>query len=180
MHIRRPVIDMTLVEFLVSNEQKIFHMPEVDKILDKATPFLRARNGVAAEPLFRQAVRLEPDKPDLLNNLATSLSLQDKTEEAMAIMEQLHRRFPDYLFARTALARAAAQQHDFERAEGLLEPLYARRKFHYSEWNSLCATTIGLLMIEGDLDSSQAWFDMWEDSNPNNPDLETYRHMLQS
>jgi hypothetical protein len=72
---RREVIDLTQVEFVVNNEQKIAHSPEVEHILDQASPLLHAGDGAGAEYLFRQAIQLEPDKVDLLNNLAASLSM---------------------------------------------------------------------------------------------------------
>ena len=175
---RREIIDLTLVEFLVTNDQKIFHSPEVDRILEEANPLLHARDGEAAEKLFRRALELEPDKPDLLNNLAASLSLQGCAAEALRLLERLHRRDPDYLFARTGLTLAAMRRGDLVRAAELLEPLYARRKFHKSEYDSLCATRIRLLLLQGDLLSAQTWFDMWEDCDPANPKLDFYRRLL--
>jgi len=175
---RREVSDLTLVEFLVTNEQKVFHSPAVDLILDQATPLLRAGDGQAAERLYRQALELEPDKPDLLNNLAASLSLQGRQAEAILLLEILHYQHPDYLFARSGLAKAALQNGDLERAQALLEPLYERGKFHVSEFDSLCATQIDLLLLRNDRFSAQTWFDMWEDCNPQNPKLDPYRQLL--
>lgn len=175
---RREVFDVTMVEFLVTNEQKIFHSPAVDQILDQATPLLRARDGLGAEILYRQALQLEPDKPDLLNNLAVSLQLQGRQAEAIALLEVLHYQHPDYLFARTGLAKAAMKNGDLEQAQALLEPLYERRKFHYSEFDALCATQIDLLLLQDDRRSAQNWFDLWEDCNPENPKLDFYRQLL--
>lgn len=175
---RREVFDLTQVEFMVTDEQKILHSPAVDQILDQATSVLRAGDGLAAEPLFRQALELEPDKPDLLNNLALSLSLQGREAEAIALLEVLHYQHPDYLFARTGLAKVAMQNGDLERAQALLEPLYERRKFHVSEFDALCATQIDLLLMQNDRLSAQKWFDMWEDCSPQNPKLDFYRKLL--
>jgi Tfp pilus assembly protein PilF len=175
---RREVIDLTLVEFLVNNEQKIVHSPAVERILDQATPLLRASDGVGAEYLFRQALQLEPDKVDLLNNLASSLSLQGRDAEATLLLEILHYQHPDYLFARTGLAKAAMRKGDLDKAQALLEPLYQRRKFHVSEYDSLCATQIDLLLLQNDRLSANAWFKMWEDCNPENPKLVFYRNLL--
>ncbi len=46
---RREVFDLTLVEFLVTNDQRIFHSPVVDQILEQATLLLRAEFGPSAE-----------------------------------------------------------------------------------------------------------------------------------
>ncbi len=175
---RRPELDLTLVNFEVTNETKIRHSEAVLDILDQAAPLLKAQNGPEAERLFRQALELEPEQPDLLHNLAASLALQDRHAEALVIVNQLFQEHSDYLFARTALARHAMQADDLQQAADLLEPLFERRKFHFSEFDSLCATQIELLLRQGDLLSAQTWFEMWEGSNPKNPKLEQFRRFF--
>jgi len=133
---KRFFADLRDHDFLVTNEQKMFHSPEVERLTDEAAPLLREKNGLAAERLYRQALILEPGKPDLLNNLACSLIYQNRSIEAQAVFNTIHLLFPDYLFARTGLASIAARAGDLVRAETLLEPLFERRKFHYSEFDS--------------------------------------------
>jgi predicted Zn-dependent protease len=176
----KKTMDLTLVKFLVTNKQKILHSPAVDRILDRATPFLRSGDGEGAESLFRQALALEPDKVDLLNNLAASLSLQGRDAEATLLMEVLHNQHPDYLFARTGLAKAAMRKGNLRQAQALLEPLYQRRKFHVSEYDALCATQIDLLLLQNDPISAKSWFKMWEACNPENPKLNFYRTLFKS
>jgi hypothetical protein len=94
------------------------------------------------------------------------------------LLEILHYQHPDYLFARTGLARVAMREGDLDKAQALLEPLYQRRKFHVSEYNSLCATQIDLLLLQNDPISANAWFRMWEECNPENPKLSFYRNLL--
>jgi Tfp pilus assembly protein PilF len=175
---RREVIDLTQVEFLVNNEQIVVHCPAVEQIVEQAAPLLRVGDGVGAEILFRQALQLEPDKVDLLNNLAAALSLQGREAEATLLLELMHYQHPDYLFARTGLARAVMRKGDLDTAQALLEPLYERRKFHVSEYDSLCATQIELLLLQNDHVSANTWFQMWEDCNPENPKLSFYRKLL--
>ena len=91
-------LDLTQVEFVVTNEQKGEHSEEVYQILDIAIPLLHARDGEAAEVLFRQAMEIEANKPDLVNNLAASLVLQDRQAEATAMLEVLHYFHPNYFF----------------------------------------------------------------------------------
>jgi tetratricopeptide (TPR) repeat protein len=128
--------------------------------------------------LFRQALELEPAQPNLLHNLIASLALQDRHAEALIIVNRLFQEHPDYLFARTALARHAMQVDDLQRAADLLEPLFERRKFHFSEFDSLCSTQIELLLRQGDLLSARTWYKMWEDSNPQNPKLKQFRRFF--
>ena len=176
----KKTMDLTLIKFLVTNKQKISHSPAVDQILDRATPLLRAGDGKGAERLFRQALVLEPNKVDLLNNLAASLSLQGREAEATLLMEVLHYQHPDYLFARTGLAKAAMRKGDLRQAQALLEPLYQQRKFHVSEYDALCATQIDLLLLQNDHISAKTWFKMWEACNPENPKLNPYRTLFKS
>ena len=176
----KKTMDLTLVKFRVTNKQKISHSPAVDRILDRATPFLRSGDGEGAERLFRQALALEPNKVDLLNNLAASLSLQGREAEATLLMEVLHYQHPDYLFARTGLAKAAMRKGDLQQAQALLEPLYQRRKFHVSEYDALCATQIDLLLLQNDPISAKTWFKMWEACNPENTRLNPYRTLFKS
>lgn len=175
---RRPTVDLTLVNFEVTNEPKIAHSDAVIGVLDQAALLLKAQKGLEAELLFRQALELEPVQPDLLHNLAASLALQDRHAESLVIVNRLFQEHPDYLFARTALARHAMQAGDLQQAADLLEPLFERRKFHFSEFDSLCATQIELLLRQGNLLSARTWFEMWADSNPTNPKLEQFRRFF--
>lgn len=171
-------MDLSLADFRVSNEQTTHHTPEVELLVMRATDYLKARDGLGAERLLRQALVLEPDEPDLRNNLAAALGWQHRDAEALAIFRKLHARFPDYLFARTALARHAILQGQLEMAADLLEPLQRRRNFHFSEWNALCDIQVSLLLLRGDLVLARTWYEMWSDSQPDHPGLATYRQFF--
>jgi tetratricopeptide (TPR) repeat protein len=173
------VSDLRSVIFRVSNEQRTFHSPEVEKLTDEARELRVSGNGSAAEKLYRQALAHEPIQPDLLNNLASSLLLQGRNREAQSLTETIHLLFPDYLFARTSLASAAIRAGNLELAANLLEPLFERRDFHYSEFDSLCIAQIELLAMSEELSSAHDWLKMWEDCNPKHPSLDFYRRLLQ-
>lgn len=176
----KSVTDLRSVNFLVNNTQKVSHSPEVERLTDEARPLLRERNGPAAEKLYRQALALEPGRPDLLNNLAAALTLQNRNSEAQAVLETIHLLFPDYLFACTGLASIAIRAGDLQRAADLLEPLFERREFHYSEFDSLCVAQIELLAMRGEWSSAEEWLKMWEDCNPKNPNLDFYRQLIRN
>lgn len=169
------MVDLTLVNFEVTNEPKIVHSEAVLDILDQAAPLLKMQNGQEAERLFRRALELESEQPDLLHNLAAALALQGRHTESLVIVNRMFQEHPDYLFARTTLAMHAMQAGDLEKAADLLDPLFERRKFHFSEFDSLCATQIELLLRQGNLLSAATWFEMWENSNPKNTKLEQFR-----
>ena len=165
--------------FVVNNAQRILHTPGVDKIIEKAAPLLRARKGAQAERLFRKAIALEPIQPDLLNNLASSLIAQKRNDEATAIIEAIHILFPDYLFARTALAITALRAGNFAQASELLAPLFSRREFHISEYDALCSAVIEYCIYTRQYPHAQVWLDVWAGPNPENPKLDFYISALE-
>ena len=165
--------------FIVNNTTKVFHTPAVEKITDEAMPLLHAGKGAQAEVLFRKALMLEPIQPDMLNNLASSLMIQGLDDECRSIVETIHILFPDYLFARTSLAILAMREGDFEYASDLLAPLFLRREFHVSEFNSLCSATIEFSLYTKQYHSARVWFDTWSQPDPKNPKLDFYRGLLQ-
>jgi predicted Zn-dependent protease len=166
-------------DFVVNNTQRILHTPEVEKIIDKAMPLLRARKGAQAERLFRKAIAFEPIQPDLLNNLASALIAQERNDEATTIIEAIHILFPDNLFARTALAIAALRECSFERASKLLAPLFSRREFHISEYDALCSAVIEYCLYTRQYPAARVWLDVWAGPNPENPKLDFYKSVLE-
>ena len=132
-----------------------------------------------AEGLFRKALTLEPVKPDLLNNLASSLVIQGFDDDGLRITETINILFPDYLFARTSLAILAMRDGDYEDASDLLAPLFLRREFHISEFNSICSAVIEFSLLTEQYHSARVWFDTWSQPDPKNPRLDFYRELLQ-
>jgi tetratricopeptide (TPR) repeat protein len=164
--------------FVVNNTQKIFHTPDVEKLVDEAMPFLHAEKGAEAEALFRKALTLEPVSPDLLNNLAQALEFQGFEDDGLLICETILILFPNYLFARTALAHAAIRDGDFEDALELLTPIFSRREFHIGEYNVLCPALIEYSLQTGNYRAARMWFDAWSGPDPKNPRLDFYREAL--
>jgi len=164
--------------FVVNNTTKIFHTPAVEKIVDEAMSLLHAKKGAQAEVLFRKALTLEPIQPDLLNNLAQALELQGLKEDGLCISETILILFPDYLFARATLATAAMREGDYEDALELLTPLFARREFHISEYNSLCSVLIEYSLLTENYHAARIWFDAWSGPDPKNPRLDFFRDLL--
>ena len=174
-------IGMELLQstFVVNNATKIFHTAAVEKLVDEAMPLLVAGKGAQAEILFRKALTLEPVQPSLLNNLAQALELQGLAEDGLCISETILILFPDYLFARVALAHAAMSDGDYEDALELLKPLFSRREFHISEYNVLCSALIEYSLLTKQYHSAHVWFDAWSQADPKNPRLDSYRELLQ-
>jgi tetratricopeptide (TPR) repeat protein len=176
----QPPIGLELLQsnFVVNNTQKIFHTPAVEKIVEEAMPLLRAKKGAEAEVLFRKALTLEPVSPDLLNNLAQALEFQGFEDDGLLICETILILFPDYLFARAALAHAAIRDGDFEDALELLTPIFSRREFHIGEYNVLCSALIEYSLLTGNHRAARMWFDAWSGPDPKNPRLDVYREVV--
>jgi len=172
-------VELLQATFTVTNQQKIYHTPEVERIMEEAMPLLRAEKCAQAEKLFRRAITLEPLQPDLLNNLASSLTLQGREADGMRLIETVHILFPDYLFARTSLAVLAMRADNYERASELLAPLFSRREFHISEFNALCSALIEFSIFTKHYHSARIWFETWSNPDPKNPKLDFYRKLLQ-
>jgi len=172
-------VELLRSTFVVNNTTKVFHTPAVDKIMDKAMPLLHAGKGAQAEVLFRKALTLEPVTPDLLNNLASSLVIQEHDDDGLRITEAVHILFPDYLFARISLAILAMRDGDYEDASDLLAPLFLRREFHVSEFNSLCSAAIEFSLLTKQYHAARVWLDTWSQPDPKNPRLDFYRELLQ-
>ena len=71
------------------------------------------------------------------------------------------------------------REGDYENALELLTPLFARREFHISEYNSLCSVLIEYSLLTENYPAARIWFDIWSEPDPKNPKLDFYREVLQ-
>jgi tetratricopeptide (TPR) repeat protein len=170
--------EILLLGFEIHGEPLTHHRPPVEQWALEAMQALRDGDSVEAERLLKQALEIEPDQPDLLNNLAAAYELQGRTPESRAMLRQIHEQHPDYLFARTGLARLHVQNGQLEEARALLEPLWTKKRWHFSEYASFCSAQIELLLAEGNREAAQSWLEMWADADPDHPDLRRYRGIL--
>jgi tetratricopeptide (TPR) repeat protein len=170
--------ELLFLGFEIYDEPKRKHAPQVERWAQEATLALHEADWSRAERLLDQALAIEPDAPDLLNNRAIAYSLQGRAEEAEALIRQIHERHPDYLFARVGLAQRHIERGEFKEARELLDPLLHRKRLHYSEFDSLCGATIQLHLAEGNRDAARSWFDLWESTDPENPKLELFRRRV--
>lgn len=172
--------EVLLLSFEVTGEPERKHGPEVDELASEAHEALHAGEGERAETLLRRALELEPDKPDLLNNLAAAYVLQDRIEESKQLIRQIHDRFPDYFFGRIGAARLAIEAGQLDEALALLRPLLGQKKFHTSEFTALAQAEIELLLARGEREGARSWLKMWEDTVPDHPQLSVWRSRVNS
>jgi tetratricopeptide (TPR) repeat protein len=162
------------LEFDVHSEPSSQHQPRVERWAEQAGMALRERDSARAERLLKQALQLEPDASDLLNNLAVAYEQQGRRDESLAISEQLFARHPDYLFGRLAMANISIRRGELERARELLQPILTRRRFHRSEFSALANAQMELLLAEGQPESAESWLELLREADPDNPFIETW------
>ena len=71
-------------------------------------------------------------------NLAVALSMQGNHEEAKAIADEIHARFPDYFFGQVIAVRKTIQAGDLETAKTILDKLMKKQELHVTEFGALC------------------------------------------
>jgi Tfp pilus assembly protein PilF len=151
------------------------HGKQVEMLLQSALEALHINGGKKAEGLLQEALEIEPNEVDLLNNLAMTYQLQGRLDEAHTMVRQIHTRHPDYLLGRTALAMIYIQEGDLEHAEEILEPLRWLKQMNHSEFDAFCVTYIELFLAKKKKEMAKSWFEMWKSVNPENSKLERYR-----
>ncbi|MGH9840581.1 MAG: tetratricopeptide repeat protein [Blastocatellia bacterium] len=173
--------EMHMFGFEITPEAVVEINPKVKPLVGKALEAIKQRHdGVEAEKLMKQALAIEPDNPMFLNNLAKAYSLQGRSEEANALIHQIHARFPDYLFGRISVASLKILNGELDAAEELLKPLYSRKQMHYSEYAAFVSAQIELALARRNRKSARSWFEMWERIDPDNPNLERFRARVTS
>ncbi|NJK63892.1 MAG: tetratricopeptide repeat protein [Synechococcaceae cyanobacterium SM2_3_1] len=157
------------------------HSAKVTQLCEQALELLRygeEEDGVEAERLLRQALKLEPEAPDLSYNLAAAYELQGRQQEANQQIREVAARFPEYLFGKLGLAVLHVQAEEFEAAEAILKPFLSYRRLHFSEFAALSQTYLQLLFAQKRLDAAQSWLSMWERADPDHPAQENWRMRL--
>ncbi|MDA1051185.1 MAG: hypothetical protein O3C40_11990 [Planctomycetota bacterium] len=116
-----------------------------------------------AEACFREALEEEPDNCGAAYNLCTVWLHRDGDEgqqRARRQLEQLHREFPDYVFATVALAQFAGMGGEFQRARDLLAPIYQAKQLHISEAMALFIAGAQIALEERDLERAERAYEL--------------------
>jgi tetratricopeptide (TPR) repeat protein len=167
------------LEFEVSEElPEAGHSRRVERLVERAVELLWEGEGEEAERLLREALVWEPEAVELLQNLAMAHQQQGRLREAMERVEEIHRRWPEYLFARVVLARRNIREGKLEEARELLAPLLERRRLHPAELVALCGAQLELLWAEGDEEGAWVWLHLFASHLPEAPEVELYRVLL--
>ncbi len=170
--------ELALMNFRITHEPTAEHSEQVEEWLGEALSLLKKGDGVKGEELLKRALEVEPDAPDLLNNLAAAYQIQGREQESQALIREIHQRHPDYVFARVSIALYHLHHNNPDKAEALLKPLLSRREFHILEFSFFCSAQAELWLRRGNFDSVRLWVDMWENADPDNPAIARWRKVL--
>jgi Flp pilus assembly protein TadD len=172
--------EIVLLGFEIHGELTQRHPPRVMQLLDEAMPALKGGEAERAEHLLRQALEIEPEAPDLLNNLAMAHVRQGRPEAAEALLRQVRQRQPDNAFTQASLARLLLSQGELDEAAALLEPLLSRKRFYRSEFAVFCEAQIDFYLAQENVEAAHTWLDLWENADPDHPGVELWRQRLGS
>jgi tetratricopeptide (TPR) repeat protein len=163
--------EMLLMGFELHDEPTYRHKPRVERWLAEATMLLKAGDARQAERLSKQALQVEPNAPDLLNNLAVAYEAQGRVQDAEALLHQIVEQHPDYAFPRIGLSRLHLSRGELDKARALLESVLSQRRLHFDEFAALCMAQIELLLAEGNRKAARSWLEMWKSADPENPQI---------
>lgn len=172
--------EVMIMGFEITGEPQHKHRPQTAQLAADATLALQENRPEEAEALLLQALELEPDAPDLKNNLAMAYGLQGDIERAEEMVHDIHRQHPDYLFATLGVARMHIRDGELDEAKALLEPLLARKRFHTSEFTQLCQAEIDYWTTKGEQEGARAWLDLWQQIDPQDPNLLKWQARLRA
>jgi tetratricopeptide (TPR) repeat protein len=170
--------EVMLLGFELHSEPLGEHQPEVLQWLEEATLAMKQLDSDRAEHLLLRALAVEPDALDLLNNLAVTYELQGRTREAEALTRLVLERDPGNVFANARLSRLHLDRGEIDEAEALLEPLFSRQRFHFSEFSAFCNIRIELCIAQGEIEGARSWLDMWTSVDPEAPPIKYWRERL--
>ena len=127
--------ELFMLGFEITDESEgVENIP--DAILDKhemAYELLMDDDPEAAESILQEIIAAAPGFPSAYNQLGVAYQMQGRHEDAWALLEETHARFPDYFFGRIAVARKRIQEGEMKAAKELLDPLIQKTKLHISD-----------------------------------------------
>jgi tetratricopeptide (TPR) repeat protein len=152
--------------------------PEVNDLMLSAHDAINDGRGAEAEQLLDEGLRLRPDDVSMQFNRAVAIGLQNRQDEALAIVRRIHRDRPDYVFARTHLADECIANGDLEGAKTLLAPIAEKQRLHVSEHAAWCSSNINLALAEGNRGAARNLLKAWEQIDPDDRRIKYWKGRL--
>lgn len=180
MYAKGKVQEIEVINFQITDEPTvpIGRTDGTCDLLEAANNALHDGDGAEAERLLRQARQIEPEQPDILNNLALALQIQNKTKEANLVLDEIIEKFPDYFFGKLAAANRYIIRKQYDEALEILLGLQRLRKLHSTEFFGLARSMIHLFVGRRELASAQHWLDMLENYEPDYPELPSLKRLV--
>jgi Flp pilus assembly protein TadD len=151
------------------------HSPQVQELAEQAMEFLRKDDGKRGEQRLMQALELEPEAPDLLNNLASAYMLQGRGEEGEILLTQIYEQYPDYFFGKVNMANIMIRDGRLDEAEPILVQLMSEKRLHVTEFAALAQAQVELRLAREQTEAARQWYEMWKQLLPDHPGLLRYR-----
>ena len=179
IYVKGKVQQIELFTFEITDVPKVpeGRTDESCELIEAANDALHEGNGVEAERLLRQARQIEPDQPDVLNNLAAALQIQDRMEEADLLIDELIEKHPDYFFGKIAAANRKLRRKQYDEAFEMLLPLQRRERLHWTEFFVLAKSLIYTFVGKREYAGARQWLEMLRQYAPDHseiPSLERY------
>ena len=133
--------------------------PVVMALLEKAHHAMGRGDKPVAIRLFREAAQLAPNEPSHLNNIAAIRQLEPGFDFKAAVRD-IHARWPDYVFAKMALASILARDGKVKEARALVLPVVERRKLHFTEFRGLVMCQVDIELADKRIPAAKMWLDM--------------------
>ncbi len=149
--------------------------PNVNDLMLSAHEAIHDGRGAEAEQLLDEGLRLCPENVSMQFNRAVAIGLQDRHDEALAIVRGIHRQLPDYVFARTRLADVCIASGDLDEARTLLAPIAEKQRLHASEYAAWSSANINLALAEGKRDEALNLLKAWEQIDPDDRRIKLWR-----
>jgi tetratricopeptide (TPR) repeat protein len=177
MWIKGKQTELFMLGFDISFEpEPVPGVPE--EILDKyeiTYDLLMANKPAQAEKILHEMIAEAPEFYSAYNQLAVAYERQGRREEARALVEETHARFPDYLFARVALARLLVQEKRVEEAKELVAPLMRLSKLHITEFKALARVQMDMALANEQPEAARGWLEMWQSIDEDDDELMQWR-----
>ncbi|MEO0349585.1 MAG: tetratricopeptide repeat protein [Cyanobacteria bacterium P01_A01_bin.15] len=153
--------NLPLVVYEIVPEPSLANSEETEELLDKALKKIALDSPKAAETAeayLKQALALEPNNPELLNNLALAYTQQGRLDESRQLTQQIIDDHPEDVDSRIAIAQIYLEEENLEAAESALNDLLGRSSFTADSLVSLMLTRSRLLVLQGQEDMARLWF----------------------
>lgn len=145
----------------------------------EALQALRDGDAELAERLNRQLLDRLPKESSIQLNLAQSLRVLGREEEAEAILAQLRREHPDYFFGHLVEAeRLLVDPRAEQELAAELDWLMAQPRLHISEFAGLVGLMVRKAIRDHEPRAAEEWIEQLRQLDPDNPLVAPLERML--